>query len=401
MSDTQAVREQYERFPFPPLALGALEQIRPPQADLNFVWWYLRRQALPERLRILDAGCGTGFSTLKLAQANPTAEIVALDLSEASLAIAQQRLQAAGLATQVRFLQADLQALPELGTFDYLHSSGVVHHLPDPLAGLQQLRACLKPMGCGFLMVYSAHARQEIALIQQVLQELWQDKSNWQQGLMLCRQFLQNLPHGHRLKQHYWQAITTVTELLGPEAAWSDAFLVDTYLQRCEWRWTQPEWFALLQQSGWQPLRWLDESAWQLAPYLPTLPDQLATLGPLQRLAIADCLRPAHNFSLFVLPEAVPVASVSWQAQAVPQPFQSVQLLEREGQQLLDNGRGQQLLLDAPAQALWQSLLGQDQQRQPWQALLTAVQADFPRANLYALEHFCRQLLACECVAQL
>ncbi|MBV8424639.1 MAG: class I SAM-dependent methyltransferase, partial [Candidatus Eremiobacteraeota bacterium] len=46
--------------------------------------------------RVLEAGCGTGEQTLVLAANSPQAEIVAVDLSERSLAIARQRVAAAG-----------------------------------------------------------------------------------------------------------------------------------------------------------------------------------------------------------------------------------------------------------------------------------------------------------------
>lgn len=146
--DTQTVREQYERFPFPPLALGALAHVRPPQADAAFARWYVYQRLPVGPQRILDAGCGTGFSTLKLAEANPEAEIVAIDLSDTSLGIARRRIEAAGLGQgRIHFQREDLQSLTELGKFDYIHSSGVLHHLPDPAAGLRRLRASLAPNG--------------------------------------------------------------------------------------------------------------------------------------------------------------------------------------------------------------------------------------------------------------
>ncbi|MEZ0372952.1 MAG: class I SAM-dependent methyltransferase, partial [Candidatus Sericytochromatia bacterium] len=262
---TEMVRNQYERFPFPPLAIGALAHVRPPQADAAFARWYIYQRLPVQPLRILDAGCGTGFSTLKLAQANPEAEVVAVDLSESSLAIARARLDAAGVdPKRIRLLQADLQELSDLGQFGYIHSSGVIHHLPDPAAGLRRLRAALEPDGLAYFMVYSAHARYEIQTIQHILYSLWQKPDDWEEGLMLCRTFFRGLPVQHPLKQHYRRAIQVASEMLGPEAAQSDAFYVDTWLQRCEQLWTQPQFYELLQRTGWHPARWLDEDAWKL-----------------------------------------------------------------------------------------------------------------------------------------
>lgn len=410
---TAALQDQYENFPFPPLQIGALAHVCPPPADARFAYWYTRRQWPQQPLRILDAGCGTGFSTLKLSEANPDAQIVAADISQNALQIAGQRLAAAGWQQhnshwqhpqhkgEIALLQADLQALPDVGVFDYLHCSGVIHHLPDPLQGLAHLRRSLSDQGVAYLMVYAGASRQIIAQIQQVLQRLWRDPTDWREGLMLCRSLLRDLPEGHPFQQHYQQACQTVGELLGAEVAYSDAFLVDTYLQRCEHRWSQPEWFALLHQAGFAPTRWLDESSWQPAQYLPGLPDYLQRLSPAARWAIADQLRPAQHFALYVLPEAQPVPDLPTlkpeQAICVPH---FIQLQERNNAYWLDNGRGQQLRLDAACTFAWQHL---KQQQVPisWQNLWQAVQQAYPEYPATEFWHFARLLLQHEFVGLL
>jgi 2-polyprenyl-3-methyl-5-hydroxy-6-metoxy-1,4-benzoquinol methylase len=347
-------------------------------------------------LRILDAGCGTGFSTLKLAQANPGAEIIAIDLSQSSLNIAQERLKQAELGSGVAFLQGDLQNLPALGLFDYIHSSGVIHHLPDPQAGLENLRAALAPQGLAYFMVYAAQARAEIQKVQQILYQLWQNPSDWREGLLLCRTFLQGLPEGHALKQHYRRALEIASAMLGAEAAHSDAFIVDTWLQRCEHLWSQPEWFALLKQTGWYPARWLDESGWQLGPYLPGLPDYIESLSPEQALALVDQLRPPLNFALFVSPEAYSQPELKVTATARPLAFKFIQLQQTEHQQLLNNGRGSQLSLPELNLAYWLQIDGQ----QSWQQIWAGLQNKHPQLSLWELQRFAQQLLDYGFVAQ-
>lgn len=410
---TADLRDQYEHFPFPPLEIGALAQVSPPPADARFAFWYTRRQWPRRALRILDAGCGTGFSTLKLSEANPDAEIVALDLSQNALQIAAQRLTATGWQQkhthwqhpqqqgQIRLLQGDLQAMPDLGRFDYVHCSGVIHHLPEPLEGLQHLRRSLSDQGVAYLMVYAGASRQIIAQIQKVLRLLWQNPSDWREGLMLCRSLLRDLPEGHPFHQHYQQACQTVSEMLGPEVAYSDAFLVDTYLQRCEHRWSQPEWFELLHAAGFAPGRWLDESSWQPAQWLPGLPDYLPKLAPETRWAIADQLRPPQHFALYVLPEAAALPELPElqpeQEIAVPH---CIQLQERDQSQWLDNGRGQQLRLDAACAFAWQRLSLQTEPLS-WQSLWEQVQQAHPEYPASEFWHFARLLLQHEFVGLL
>lgn len=392
-TETAAIREQYERFPFPPLAVGALDHVRPPQADAAFAHWYVYGRLPARPLRILDAGCGTGFSTLKLAQANPEAEILALDLSETSLRIARERLAAAGLSgARIVLRQGDLQReqLEADGPFDYIHSSGVIHHLPDPEAGLRRLRACLAPDGLAYFMVYAAHARHEIRTIQALLYAIWQNREDWDEGLMLCRTFFRGLPMQHPLKQHFRRAVQVASDLLGPEAAQSDAFYVDTWLQRCEQLWDQPAFYALLGRTGWAPARWLDEDAWKLETYLPGLPDYVQQLAPAARLSLVDRLRPPQNFALFVTPE--PVAgpgSHKLSVDQIPVPFGSVQIRALQNLEVLDNARGTQLSLNAVTRTCWETIDGQSPWRQLWTRLLSA----YPGLPESELRAFSQQLI--------
>lgn len=402
--DSGMVQEQYENYPFPPLEIGALGDLNPPQADAQFAFWYLLRRLPGPALRILDAGCGTGFSTLKLAEANPDAEIVGIDFSEPSLTMAIQRLRAAGLdaklvAGQIRLLQANLEQLPDLGLFDYIHSSGVLHHLPNPEAGLAGLQRSLKPDGVAYFMVYSARARRSIADIQALLSQLWQDPTDWQEGLKLCRRFFQNLPGHHPLKVFERQTLETAQQLLGPQAANSHAFLVDTYLQRCEHLWTQPEWFKLLSLHNFQPGRWLDEDSWNVGYYLPGMQPLLAQLSLESRLEMADRLRPAHNFALYVCqPEQV---LPTWQApllepEARPSRFYCTAFREHADQSVIDNGRGQLVTLNAAARMCLELIDGQHSWQEIWQTVLT----EMPAVNIYELHALAKRLLKYEIVAQ-
>lgn len=405
---TEAVQEQYERFPFPPLEIGALSEVRPLPSDAHFAFWYLLRRPPPRSLRILDAGCGTGFSTLKLAEANPDAEIVAVDFSGPSLAIAQQRLKEAGQwSSRVQLRQADLQALPDLGQFDYIHSSGVLHHLPDPLAGMRALQRSLKPQGLAYFMVYSAQARHQLQQIQETLYTLWQDPSNWQEGLKLCRSFFASLAKSHPFKRFYRETHDTITRMLGPGVADSDAFLVDTYLQRCEHLWTQSQYFEQLQQSGWQAARWLDETAWQLENYLPACQSWWQALSLEAQWDLADRLRPAHNFALYLCHQDfayTPSPPPALEPTARPWAFASAQVRQQNGQDLLDNGRGQALTLTPATRLCWELLLQQSSatplSRHPWTEIWHKVQERFPQFEAHQLQHFCQLLLQTESVAQ-
>ncbi|SFB34251.1 Methyltransferase domain-containing protein [Collimonas sp. OK607] len=170
------VRDQYESLPYPPcnpqdekkqLTRTWLESL----AMINH-YCFSGKQSFKEHFRVLVAGGGTGDATIYLAEQlrNTDAEIVHLDLSLASIALARERADIRGLKN-ITWVQDSLLNLPELGLgkFDYINCSGVLHHLENPDAGLKKLRAVLKDTGAMGLMVYATHGRTGIYQMQQLM----------------------------------------------------------------------------------------------------------------------------------------------------------------------------------------------------------------------------------------
>ncbi len=97
--------------------------------------------------RVLEAGCGIGAQTVILAAKSPGAEITSVDVSEESLAVAKERVKAAGFGN-VTFRQADIYRLPfPRGSFDHAFVCFVLEHLPDPVLALARLREVLRDGG--------------------------------------------------------------------------------------------------------------------------------------------------------------------------------------------------------------------------------------------------------------
>ena len=96
--------------------------------------------------RILDAGCGYGYHTLRLARSG--ALITAADFSDVALKAAQQTIANAGIAEKVELKQADLTALPFAdNSFEFVVSWGVIMHVPEMEKALTELARVLKPGG--------------------------------------------------------------------------------------------------------------------------------------------------------------------------------------------------------------------------------------------------------------
>jgi len=103
--------------------------------------------AYPAGSRVLEAGCGVGAQTVTLAENSSGASIVSVDISEDSVAQAQEKVRAAGL-TNVRFQQGDIFRLafaPQ--SFDHVFVCFVLEHIKEPIAALRKLKDCLRPGG--------------------------------------------------------------------------------------------------------------------------------------------------------------------------------------------------------------------------------------------------------------
>ena len=106
---------------------------------------WLRTQ-VDEPARIIDVGSGPGVAACALAETFDGAEVVAADRAPELLARAGRRAERLGV--KIKTLVADLPAaFPELGAADLIWTSGVMHHIGDQQAALNQLAALLRPGG--------------------------------------------------------------------------------------------------------------------------------------------------------------------------------------------------------------------------------------------------------------
>lgn len=95
-------------------------------------------------LRLLDVGCGTGASTAALLAAAPAADIVAVDASEAMLAVARSK----PWPDTVRFVRAGIENLGAAGVhgpFDAILAAYLVRNLAEPDTQLGTLAGLLRP----------------------------------------------------------------------------------------------------------------------------------------------------------------------------------------------------------------------------------------------------------------
>jgi len=204
------VRNQYEALPYPPcnpqddhkrLVLTWLE-------DLPMInhYCFAGKQSFQNGFRALVAGGGTGDATIFLAEQlrQTDAQVVHLDMSQASIAIAQERARIRGL-NNIQWVHDSLLNLPalaaQLGSFDYINCSGVLHHLADPDLGLKALLSVLKPEGAIGLMVYATTGRIGVYQMQALMRMVNGDEVDAQRKIANTRDILASLPPGNWFKR--------------------------------------------------------------------------------------------------------------------------------------------------------------------------------------------------------
>lgn len=95
---------------------------------------------------VLDAGCGTGVHSVRVAKAGFAAH--AIDISAVALAGARRNAERAGVADRITFGRGDLTRLCfDDGQFETLFSWGVLTHIPDLELALAELARVLRPGG--------------------------------------------------------------------------------------------------------------------------------------------------------------------------------------------------------------------------------------------------------------
>ncbi len=101
--------------------------------------------------RVLDVGCGGGWSSIALARAYPSATVLGVDIDQPSVDLAVANAHDAEVSERVRFLCQDAATLPE-GTVDVAFAFECVHDMPRPVEVLTAVRRTLAPGGALVVM---------------------------------------------------------------------------------------------------------------------------------------------------------------------------------------------------------------------------------------------------------
>lgn len=123
----------------------------------NCITKMLRLMRVAPGERLLDAGCGPGVHSIRVARAGHP--VCAIDISQAMLGEAQKRVSAAHVDALVEFKQEDLTHLSfPSNSFKYVFSWGVIIHIRDAESALSELARIIAPGGKFSLYISNADA---------------------------------------------------------------------------------------------------------------------------------------------------------------------------------------------------------------------------------------------------
>ena len=249
MNNPQAdvVSRQYEQWRYP-------QPIQDLEAWMRGNWeWFdpshAHRVLWPNReykrdLDILIAGCGTNQAAV-FAFANPDAKVVAVDVSQPSLDHQQYLKDKHGLWNlDLRLLP--IEELPTLGLdFDLVVSTGVLHHMADPLTGMKSVAACLRPDGVAGIMLYAKYGRLGVEVLESIFRDL--DLRQDDSSLRVVRETISLLPADHPVHSY----------LKTERNPQFDAVLVDTFLHGRARNYSVDDCLELVASAGLEFQGWL------------------------------------------------------------------------------------------------------------------------------------------------
>ena len=297
------VRNQYEALPYPPrnpeeererlfcTHTDALDQVS--------YFCFGGKEDFTDA-RILCAGDGTGDASIYMAEqlkarGNPHS-IIALDISEASQSIARQRAAIRKL-DNIEWVNASVYdvAKLDLGEFDYISCSGMLHHLDDPSRGLKALRKVLKDTGAMGIMVYGQYGRTGIYQVQEIMRRVCRADDNADTRVALCEAFLKNVPKSNWMNHNAAMYNTDINTFGAPG-------IYDLFLHSQDRAYTVPQLIDWLKQCKLELLDFLQgRSEYNPMTYTgdPEWRKRIAEMERNERYALGEIMNGAINRHIF------------------------------------------------------------------------------------------------------
>ena len=279
----------YGRFPFPwrPAKFDLLSDpdFQTVMLNQNLGDWHGR--LIPERPAIWVAGCGTN-QALITALTFPKATVLGSDLSAESLELCASTAKELQV-TNLHLRRESINRVDYAEQFDYVISTGVIHHNADPTATLSKIVAALKPSGILELMVYNRYERLPTSAFQNALRILSgaDSATDFDRDMSRAKSIISDL----RLTNFESLASDTVDQ-------YPECLIADLLIQPHENSYTMESFEQMALASGLEILypacdlfdNVSARSSWNLSFSMPELQQDYYALPDLQRWQMTNCL---------------------------------------------------------------------------------------------------------------
>ncbi|WP_104547588.1 methyltransferase domain-containing protein [Chroococcidiopsis sp. TS-821] len=294
-----AIFHQYETAPYPATPIDQPVQPEPSKLYQQAIAtpYYLQHHRVvhPQDKVILDVGCGSGLTSLILAIANPGARIIGIDVSPASIAMAQKRVSHLS-DVQIEFQVLSAEELPRLGIeFDYINCDEVLYLLPDPIEALRTMKAVLKPDGIIRANLHSVIQRQHFYRAQKMfeLMGLFHENAGESEEA-LVRETMNAMPSWVDLKAKTWTP--------DADGVVTNQVIRMNYLLQGDKGYTIANLFDMLAAAGLSLIEMVNWQQWDLTPLFGSIEQMPAFIGlslPMlsypQQLELFELIHPIHR----------------------------------------------------------------------------------------------------------
>ena len=280
----------YEEYPYPS---GDIK-IRT-GCDVNLLLSFVEKSPkISEAIHVLDAGCGRGIGILGAATLQPDVHFIGADINTTALADAKKNAEERNIKN-VKFVEANLMTLEGItvppGGFDVIYSSGVLHHLSDPLIGLKNLEKILAPHGVISLMLYGTYGRQSLYRFIEGVDLLLPTEKTVTERLPYTR-LLSQVAEQSIFKSNYWEGTNKV----------NDVEFVDRCLNVNEVSYDIDSLWQLLDSADMHFIRWDNNLEWSIEQLFtePHLLNKLRQLAPKEQFKIIERMFDRPSLELLI-----------------------------------------------------------------------------------------------------
>jgi len=182
---TQKVKNMYKKYPYP----SPSTDISQTNELLNLLRIFeIEGNVKIEGKIILDAGSGSGHRITSVAKFFKECDFLGIDISKKSLEIAN-KIKKIKKIENIKFRKHNImEGIKNLGKYDIVLCMGVLHHLSNPVKGLQMLSKTLNDDGILFLYVYGKLGGHERMLNKELISILLdKKKTDYEIGIKLVR----------------------------------------------------------------------------------------------------------------------------------------------------------------------------------------------------------------------